>query len=64
MVIAHSGHLIEDLVKEQAPNIPSNSDILMFTIGGNDGGFGDVVVKCFAVGLRDAKGVIHARRRE
>ncbi|WP_185744158.1 hypothetical protein [Arachnia propionica] len=55
-VLVHSGHVIEDVLKEQAPNIPPNSDIVMFTIGGNDGGFGTVVKECFAMGFRDAGG--------
>lgn len=55
-VLAHSGHVIEDVLVYQAPDILPNSDIVMFTIGGNDGGFGDVIGKCFAIGSREAKG--------
>ena len=52
-VLAHSGDIIEDVLNYQAPAIPANSDIVMFTIGGNDGGFGPVVQNCFARGLRN-----------
>ncbi|MDO5066090.1 MAG: hypothetical protein Q4D96_02265 [Propionibacteriaceae bacterium] len=55
-VLAHSGNIIEDVLRYQAPDIPSNSDIVMFTIGGNDGGFETVIAECFAMGLREARG--------
>lgn len=55
-VLAHSGHVIEDVLDKQVDELPPNSDIVMFTIGGNDGGFGTVITECFAMGLRDARG--------
>ena len=55
-VLAHSGHVIEDVLMRQAPYIPADSDIVMFTIGGNDGGFETVIAECFAMGLREARG--------
>ena len=54
--LAHSGNVIQDVLDKQVEELPSNSDIVMFTIGGNDGGFGDVIGKCFAMGVREAKG--------
>ena len=55
-VLAHSGHVVQNVVDQQIKELPANSDIVMFTIGGNDGGFGAAVGECFALGARDSVG--------
>ncbi|MBO3725396.1 VWA domain-containing protein [Actinomyces bowdenii] len=39
----------------QVANMPTDSDVVMFTIGGNDVHFSDIVKQCFTLGIRDAK---------
>lgn len=51
-VLAHSGHTTENLINEQVDRISADVDMVMLTVGGNDIGFGAVVEKCFARGLR------------
>ncbi|RRD03307.1 hypothetical protein EII34_14685 [Arachnia propionica] len=55
-VLAHSGNIIQDVLDKQVDELPPNSDIVMFTIGGNDGGFETVIAECFAMGRREARG--------
>ncbi len=50
--LAHSGHTSTELINEQVAQIPRDTDLVMFTIGGNDGGFEKVVENCFFLGLR------------
>lgn len=52
--LAMSGATTDRIIEEQVSKIPQNTDLVMLSIGGNDGGFGAVVEKCFAVGMRDA----------
>lgn len=64
-VIAHSGNTIGDVLAEQVENIPSDTDLVMLTIGGNDGGFNEVVRTCFAIPDRhpvDCKKAVDAFR--
>lgn len=53
--LAHSGHKTTHLLEKggQIDNVPSNTDLVMLTIGGNDIDFGQIVKKCFTAVLRD-----------
>lgn len=51
-VKAFSGTQTPDIVN-QADTIANNTDLVMFTAGGNDVNFGEIVSSCFAVGFRD-----------
>lgn len=54
--LAHSGNITNDIIDEkngQLNDLPSNTDLVMFTIGGNDVNFDEIVKQCFAVGVRD-----------
>lgn len=65
-VLAHSGHTTELLRETQVDNIPSDTDLVLLTIGGNDIGFGQVAEKCLAEGYRnpvDCKAAIESARR-
>ncbi|MDO4900406.1 PKD domain-containing protein [Actinomyces sp.] len=55
--LAHSGAVTDDLLGRsgQVAAMPTDTDLVMLTIGGNDVGFADIVTKCFMLGLRDAK---------
>ncbi|RAX22604.1 hypothetical protein DRB07_07940 [Actinomyces sp. Z3] len=55
--LAHSGAVTDDLLGRsgQVAAMPTDTDLVMLTIGGNDVGFADIVQKCFTLGLRDAK---------
>ncbi|WP_168190741.1 SGNH/GDSL hydrolase family protein [Actinomyces qiguomingii] len=55
--LAHSGAVTDDLLSAsgQVAAIPTDTDLVMLTIGGNDVGFADIVSKCFTLGLRDAR---------
>ena len=50
--LAHSGHTSTELINEQVAQIPEETDLVMFSIGGNDGGFDKVVENCLFLGLR------------
>ena len=51
--LATSGDMIEDVSRDQLPLISSNTDLVMFTVGGNDADFESIVKQCFATGFRD-----------
>ncbi|SDN28717.1 SGNH/GDSL hydrolase family protein [Actinomyces ruminicola] len=55
--LAHSGAVTDDLLGRsgQVAAMPTDTDLVMLTIGGNDVGFADIVQKCFMLGMRDAK---------
>ena len=55
--LAHSGNVTNDLTKSrgQIDEMPEDTNLVMFTIGGNDVNFSDIVKECFTLGLRDAK---------
>jgi lysophospholipase L1-like esterase len=52
--LAFSGSVTDNVLNEQIPDVPSNTDLVMLTIGGNDVHFSDIVKQCFAKGFRDA----------
>ena len=57
--LAHSGSVTDDLLGAdgrtgQIESMPADTDVAMFTIGGNDVGFADIVKQCFMLGMRDA----------
>lgn len=57
--LAHSGDITQHLLEDkdgrssQISQVPEDTDVVMFTIGGNDVSFADIVKECFAVGFRD-----------
>ncbi|WP_138944990.1 SGNH/GDSL hydrolase family protein [Plantibacter sp. M259] len=51
---AHSGAETSDMLDKQIPRVDSEADLVMFTIGGNDVGFQDIIKYCFALGYRSA----------
>ncbi len=57
--LARSGdvtsHLLQtrDGHQSQISQIPTDTDVVMFTIGGNDVNFAETLSECFAPGLRD-----------
>lgn len=53
---AHSGAETSDILSTQLPQVSSDTDLVMFTIGGNDVGFATIVEDCFLVGYRSADG--------
>lgn len=55
--LAHSGNVTNDLTKSrgQIDEMSEDTNLVMFTIGGNDINFSDIVKECFTLGLRDAK---------
>ena len=55
--LAHSGNVTNDLTKNrgQIDEMSEDTNLVMFTIGGNDVNFSDIVKECFTLGLRDAK---------
>lgn len=55
--LAHSGHVTADLLAPggQIDQMPTNTDLVMLTIGGNDIRFSTIVTQCFAAGARDAR---------
>ena len=54
--LAHSSSTTGDVINEQIGEMPSDTDLVMLTIGGNDVHFPDIVKRCFMVGLRSASG--------
>ncbi|MDO5068210.1 MAG: GDSL-type esterase/lipase family protein [Propionibacteriaceae bacterium] len=52
-VLAHSGATV-DQVRQQVAEVPETADLVLLTAGGNDAGFGNILSRCFVVGLRDA----------
>ncbi len=53
---AWSGNTTVDVVGGQIRQLPADADLVLFTIGGNDGNFGEIVSNCFALGMRSAQG--------
>lgn len=53
---AHSGAETSDILTTQLPQVSADTDLVMFTIGGNDVGFSTIVEDCFFVGYRSADG--------
>ena len=55
--LAHSWNVTNDLTKSrgQIDEMSEDTNLVMFTIGGNDVNFSDIVKECFTLGLRDAK---------
>ncbi|WP_243859042.1 VWA domain-containing protein [Actinomyces sp. ZJ308] len=51
--LAHSGNVSDDVLSSQLRKLDSNTNLVMFTIGGNDVNFSDIVTQCFMVGMRD-----------
>jgi lysophospholipase L1-like esterase len=49
---AHSGAETTDVLSTQVPNVAADTDLVMFTIGGNDVHFQDIVKTCLVVGER------------
>jgi len=54
--LAASGAVTTTVLREQVPAVPVGTDVVMLTIGGNDGEFRDIVQRCFAVAVRSATG--------
>lgn len=52
-IVAHSGHVSDDVLSDQMKKLDSNTNLAMFTIGGNDVNFSDIVSQCFMIGMRD-----------
>lgn len=53
--LSHSGHTTSQLTTEQVDDIPPDTDLVMFSITGNDAGFGGAVTYCLAVAMRSAQ---------
>lgn len=53
---AHSGAETSDILSTQLPQVSADTDLVMFTIGGNDVGFATIVEDCFFAGYRSADG--------
>lgn len=53
---AHSGAETSDILETQLPQVSPDTDLVMFTIGGNDVGFSTIVENCFLVAFRSADG--------
>ena len=52
--LAFSGATTDSVQLEQIPNAPQDSDLVMFSIGGNDGNFGKIAQDCFVLYLQNA----------
>lgn len=52
--LAHSGKTTDEVIRDQIPNIPQNTDLVMLTIGCNDAKFSKAIERCFAAGFRSA----------
>ena len=53
--LAHSGYTTNDVMDKQIPDIDTNTNLVMFTIGGNDVDFGGIVSRCFVPPFREPK---------
>lgn len=53
--LAFSGKTTDGIVTEGAKKVSPSTDLVMFTAGGNDVKFSQIVKSCFAVGLRSAQ---------
>lgn len=47
--LSFSGSTTNGVIKEQIQNVPSSTNLVMLTIGGNDANFADVVGACYSV---------------
>ncbi|WFN90182.1 SGNH/GDSL hydrolase family protein [Arcanobacterium wilhelmae] len=54
--LAHSGDTTKEVLEYQVPNIPTDTDLVMMTIGGNDTNFKKIVMNCFVPGIQSATG--------
>jgi len=54
--LAFSGRTTDKIVKEDIKNISPSTDLVLFTAGGNDVNFAEIVKSCFTVGYRSAHG--------
>lgn len=52
--LAHSGYTTDQVLNEQVNVMEPNTNLVMFTIGGNDVNFSEIVKQCFTPGMRDA----------
>jgi lysophospholipase L1-like esterase len=52
--LAHSGYTTADVLANQIPQVPLDTDLILFTIGGNDVDFQNIVTYCFAPLYRKA----------
>lgn len=52
--LAHSGYTTDQVLNEQVNTMEPNTNLVMFTIGGNDVNFSEIVKQCFTPGMRDA----------
>ena len=52
--LAVSGSKTDDLIAGQIKETPQDSDLVMFSIGGNDGNFGKIAQDCFVLYLQNA----------
>lgn len=50
--LAINGERATEVRDEQIKKVPLNSDLVMFTAGGNDAQFGEAIKSCFVVGIR------------
>ncbi|MDO5676136.1 MAG: GDSL-type esterase/lipase family protein [Propionibacteriaceae bacterium] len=51
--LAHSGYTTDQILAIQVPQVSTASDLVLFTAGGNDVKFEQIVTRCFGVGYRD-----------
>lgn len=49
---AHNGWTTSDILASGVPNVPTDTDLVMMTAGGNDALFANIVSQCFVVGYR------------
>jgi lysophospholipase L1-like esterase len=54
--LAYSGSTTADVLNSQIAQIPTGTNLVMLTIGGNDVNFGDIVQQCFVIAIRDPAG--------
>ena len=52
--LAFSGSKTDEVIGGQIERVPQDSDLVMFSIGGNDGNFGKIVQDCFVLYLQNA----------
>ncbi|QOQ39537.1 GDSL-type esterase/lipase family protein [Trueperella pecoris] len=52
--LAHSDDVTQDVLDYQVQNIPTDTDLVMMTIGGNDVDFKHIVMRCFVPALQNA----------
>jgi LPXTG-motif cell wall-anchored protein len=52
--VAHSGNETIDVLSDQIRKVDPDTDLAIFTIGGNDVGFQNIVRYCFVLGSRSA----------